>query len=108
MPSRVGRVLGLIVAFVSASACTTTRVHTFRDPSLTAARIESVAILPLQDARFGPQIAVNLNKSVAQAFASRNPKVRIVGPAEAQELLGAGNLVESILSSCVTTARPDC
>lgn len=41
-----------------------------------------------------PHIALSLNRSIEQAFAARNQRMRIVGPAEAQAILGAANLVE--------------
>ena len=84
----------LCVSVSSLSACTTTKVQTFRAPSLAATKIESIAILPFEHTRFGPHIALNLNRSIEQAFAARNQRMRIVGPAEAQAILGAANLVE--------------
>ncbi len=84
----------ILAAFLTLAACTTTSVRTYRDPSLAATPITSVAILPLQNMRYGPQIAVNLNRGVVQAFAARNKAVRVVGPAEAQETLGSAGLVE--------------
>ena len=87
-------VLLLCVSVSSLSACTTTKVQTFSTPSLAATQIESIAILPFQHTRFGPHIALSLNRSIEQAFAARNQRIRIVGPAEAQAILGAANLVE--------------
>jgi hypothetical protein len=87
-------VLLLGVSVLSLSACTTTKVRTFSAPSLAATTIESIAIVPFQHTRFGPDIALSLSRSIGQAFAARNPRMRIVGPAEAQALLGAANLVE--------------
>jgi hypothetical protein len=87
-------VLLLCVSVSSLSACTTTKVQTFSAPSLAATQIESIAILPFQHTRFGPHIALSLNRSIEQAFAARNQRIRIVGPAEAQAILGAANLVE--------------
>jgi len=84
----------LCVSVSSLSACTTTHVQTFSAPSLAATQIESIAILPFQHTRFGPHIALSLNRSIEQAFAARNPRMRIVGPAEASAILGAANLVE--------------
>jgi hypothetical protein len=84
----------LCVSVSSLSACTTTQVQTFSAPSLAATQIESIAILPFQHTRFGPHIALSLNRSIEQAFAARNQRMRIVGPAEAQAILGAANLVE--------------
>jgi hypothetical protein len=82
------------VSVLSLSACTTTKVRTFSAPSLAATTIESIAILPFQDTRVGPHSALSLNRGIEQAFAARNPRMRIVGPAEAQALLGAANLGE--------------
>jgi hypothetical protein len=84
----------LCVSVSSLSACTTTKVQTFSAPSLAATKIESIAILPFQPTRFGPLIALSLNRGIEQAFAARNQRIRIVGPAEAQAILGAANLVE--------------
>jgi hypothetical protein len=84
----------LCVSVSSLSACTTTKVQTFSAPSLAATQIESIAILPFQHTRFGPHMALSLNRSIEQAFAARNQRIRIVGPAEAQAILGAANLVE--------------
>ena len=84
----------LCVSVSSLSACTTTQVQTFSAPSLAATQIESIAILPFQHTRFGPHMALSLNRSIEQAFAARNQRMRIVGPAEAQAILGAANLVE--------------
>jgi hypothetical protein len=84
----------LCVSVSSLSACTTTKVQTFSAPSLAATKIESIAILPFQHTRFGPHIALSLNRGIEQAFAARNQRIRIVGPAEAQAILGAANLVE--------------
>jgi hypothetical protein len=84
----------LCVSVSSLSACTTTKVQTFSTPSLAATQIESIAILPFQHTRFDPHMALSLNRSIEQAFAARNQRIRIVGPAEAQAILGAANLVE--------------
>jgi hypothetical protein len=82
------------VSVISLTACTTTKVRTFSAPSLAATTIESITILPFQDTRFGPHSALSLNRGIEQAFAARNPRIRIVGPAEAQAILGAANLGE--------------
>ena len=84
----------LCVSVSSLSACTTTQVQTFSAPSLAATQIESIAILPLQPTRLDPHMAVSLNRGIGQAFAARNPRIRMVGPAEAQAILGAANLLE--------------
>jgi hypothetical protein len=84
----------LCVSVSSLSACTTTQVQTFSAPSLAATQIESIAILPFQHTRFDPHMALSLNRSIEQAFAARNQRIRIVGPAEAQAILEAANLVE--------------
>jgi hypothetical protein len=79
---------------ISLAACTTTKVRTYRDPSLIATQINSIAILPFQHTRFGPHIAVSLNRGIVQAVADQNQRVRIIDPAEAQARLGAANLGE--------------
>jgi len=84
----------LCVSVSSLSACTTTQVQTFSAPSLAATQIESIAILPFQPTRLDPHMAVSLNRGIGQAFAARNPRMRIVDPAEAQARLGAAHLVE--------------
>jgi hypothetical protein len=84
----------LSVSVISLSACTTAKVRTFSAPSLAATTIESIAILPFQPTRFGPHMALSLNRGIEQAFAARNQRIRMVGPAEAQAILGAANLVE--------------
>jgi hypothetical protein len=84
----------LCVSVSSLSACTTTKVQTFSAPSLAATTIESIAVVPFQHPRFGPDMAVSLNRGIGQAFAARNPRMRMVGPAEAQALLGAAYLGE--------------
>ena len=84
----------LCVSVSSLSACTTTKVQTFSAPSLAATKIESIAILPFQHIRFGPHMALSLNRGIGQAFAAQNQHIRIVGPAEAHAILGAANLVE--------------
>jgi hypothetical protein len=84
----------LCVSVSSLSACTTTQVQTFSAPSLAATQIESMAILPFQHTRFGPHMALSLNRGIEQVFAARNQRMRMVGPAEAQAILGAANLVE--------------
>ena len=87
-------VLLLCVSVSSLSACTTTKVQTFSAPSLAATTIESIALLPFQPTSVGPDMAVSLNRGIGQAFAARNPRMRMVGPAEAQALLGAAHLGE--------------
>jgi hypothetical protein len=87
-------VLLLGVSVLSLSACTTTKVRTFSAPSLAATPIESIAIVPFQDTRVGPHSAWSLNRGIEQAFAARNPRLRVVGPAEAQARLGAAHLGE--------------
>ena len=84
----------LCVSVSSLSACTTTKVQTFSAPALAATTIESIAILPLQPTRLDPHMAVSLNRSIGQAFAARNQRMRLVDPAEAQARLGGANLVE--------------
>src|SRR5512132_3065991 len=71
-------VLLLGVSVSSLSACTTTKVQTFSAPSLAATKIESIAILPFQPTRVGPDMAVSLNRGIGQAFAARNPRMRMV------------------------------
>ena len=87
-------VLLLGVSVLSLSACTTTTVRTFSAPSLAATTIESMAIVPFQDTRVGSHSALSLNRGIEQAFAARNPRLRIVGPADAQVRLGAAHLGE--------------
>jgi hypothetical protein len=84
----------LCVSVSSLSACTTTKVQTFSAPSLAATTIKSIAILPFPPTHVGPDMAVSLNRGIEQAFAARNPRLRMVGPAEAQALLGAAHLGE--------------
>jgi hypothetical protein len=82
------------VSVISLSACTTAKVRTFSAPPLAATTIESIAILPFQHTRVGSHSALSLNRGIEQAFAARNPRMRLVGPAEAQVILGAAHLVE--------------
>ena len=94
----------LCVAVSSLSACTTTKVQTFSAPSLTTTTIERLALVPLQDPRVDPQSAVSLTRGIEQAFAARNQRLRMVGPAAAQALLEAAHLVE-VAAQCVREAR---
>jgi hypothetical protein len=93
----------LCVSISSLSACTTTKVQTFSAPSLAATQIESIAILPFQHTRFGPHIALSLNRSIEQAFAARNQRMRIVGPAEARAILGPRTSWKCTRNLCVIT-----
>jgi hypothetical protein len=97
-------VLLLCVSVSSLSACTTTHVQTFSAPSLAATQIATIALLPFQPTRVDPHMAVSLNRGIEQAFAARNPRLRLVGPAEAQARLGAANLVE-VYAHLVRDAR---
>lgn len=76
-------------------SCTTAQVRSYQDPSLSTTPLSSVAILPLQNIRLGPQIAIDLNRSIIQAVSRNNPKLMIMGPAEAQEKLSSNGLVET-------------
>jgi hypothetical protein len=82
------------VSVISLSACTTATVRTFSAPALAATTIESIAILPFQHPRVDSHSALSLNRGIEHAFAARNPRLRLVGPAEAQVRLGAAHLVE--------------
>ena len=77
------------------AACTTTRVRSYQDPSLSTTPLVSIAVLPLQNIRLGPQIAIDLNRGIVQALSRRNPNLRIIGPAEAQDTLSTGGLIET-------------
>src|SRR4029453_16721487 len=72
------------VSVISLSACTTATGRTFGAPALAATTIESIAILPFQHPRVGSHSALSLNRGIEHAFAARNPRLRLVGPAEAQ------------------------
>ncbi len=90
-PARLGA--GLAAVFMA--ACTTTRVRSYQDPSLSTTPLSFVAVLPLQNTRLGPRVAIDLNRGVVQALSRRNPKLKIMGPAEAQEKLGTSGLIET-------------
>jgi len=87
-------VLLLGVSVLSLSACTTATVRTFSAPALAATTIESIAIVPFQHPRVDSYSAWSLNRGIEHAFAARNPRLRLVGPAEAQVRLGAAHLGE--------------
>lgn len=76
-------------------SCTTTRVRTYQDPSLSTTPLSSVAVLPLQNIRLGPQIAIDLNRGIVQALSRSNPTLKIMGPAEAQDKLSSAGLIET-------------
>lgn len=86
--------LGLSLVLLLGS-CTTTRIRTYQDPSLSATPLVSVAVLPLQNTRLGPQIAIDLNRGIVQALSRSNPTLKILGPAEVQETLSRAGLVET-------------
>jgi len=95
MHSRLRLALFVILGSASLVGCTTTGANTFADPSLATTRVGSVAILPLQNTRLGPAIALDVNRGVVQGLSARNPGVRLMGPAETQEKLGAAGLIET-------------
>ena len=85
-------VLSLVLLLGS---CTTTRVRTYQDPSLSTTPLASVAILPLQNTRLGPQIAIDLNRGIVQALSRSNSSLKIMGPVEAQDKLSSAGLIET-------------
>lgn len=90
---QIGTTLGL--SLLLSAACTTTRVRSYQDPSISTTALSSIAVLPLQNTRLGPQIAIGLNRGVVQALGRRNPNLKIMGPAEAQEKLSSSGLIET-------------
>ena len=88
-----GATLASLVLFVA--GCITTRVRVYQDPSFSTTQLSFIAVLPLQNTRLGPQVAIDLNRGVVQELSRRNPNLRIMGPAEAQEKLSSAGLIES-------------
>jgi hypothetical protein len=87
------------LAFVLLTACTPARVavwstgRVYHDPRLSSTPLSSMAVLPLQNTRRGPQIAIALTSDVVTELRSRNPHLTIMGPAAVQERLNATRLI---------------
>jgi hypothetical protein len=79
------------------SSCWQTRVtlKTFVDPSIQTSSIKSIAVFPLRNTALSPGEALQLDRSITQAFSKKNISIKIIGSAEATRLLNEKNLVDS-------------
>ena len=77
-------------------ACTTTtRLRTFRDPSLRSVHMARVAVLPLRGTKLPPDVEGDLNRAATRRLAATNPNLEIIGPAQSQRLLEDAGLAGS-------------
>ena len=78
-----------------AGCVATAHVSTYVDPDFGSRPVRSVAVLPLENGRLGPQIAANINGGILQGIGRRNPSLVLVGPRDAQERISDGGLIEA-------------
>lgn len=76
-------------------ACTTTRLRTYRDPSLRSVHMTRVAVLPVRGTILPPDVEANLNRAATRSLAATNPNLEIIGPTESQQMLDDAGLVGS-------------
>jgi hypothetical protein len=78
------------------SSCWHTRVtlKTFVDPSIQTSSIKSIAVFSLRNTSLNPGEALQLDRSLTQAFLKKNVSVKIIGSAESTAMLNEKNLVD--------------
>jgi hypothetical protein len=84
------------LAFLALSGCATSRatIDSYIDPNFSAASVQSIAVFPLRNARLAPSEALQINREITQVINRRNPAIKIIGAAEAVDVLNQHGLAE--------------
>jgi|TergutMp193P3_1026864.scaffolds.fasta_scaffold56987_2 hypothetical protein len=90
------RLIVWLLAFLALSGCATSRatIDSYIDPNFSAASVKSIAVFPLRNARLAPSEALQINREITQAINRRNPAIKIIGAAEAVDVLNQHGLAE--------------
>jgi hypothetical protein len=90
------RALGALVCCAAVASCarSSASLRTSTDPAIETAAVHAVALFPIRNARLLPEESRELNRDFARAFATQNPDVTVVGPAEAIDGLNNASLAD--------------
>jgi hypothetical protein len=91
----IAGLIGLLMTVgLALAGCATATINSYTDPNFSAADVKSLAVFPLRNARFAPSDALQITREMTQAIYNKNPAIKIIGAAEAVEILNANGLAE--------------
>jgi hypothetical protein len=64
------------------------------DPNYGAGQIGSMAVFPIKNANFAPSEARQINRKISTWINQKNPEIRILGAAEAIEILNENDMAD--------------
>lgn len=106
------RRLFAVALLLPAMGCATSKatINSFTDPSYSAQDVQSIAVLPIRNARLAPSEAQTVTRKVSQALHRDAPKMKLVGPEEAVRILNEKNLAHdwaTFVEDYVKSGVPD-
>ncbi|HMS68316.1 MAG TPA: hypothetical protein PKD18_09260 [Saprospiraceae bacterium] len=109
-------ILFFLVPMLIFVGCSTSKVKTYADPTLTTGNIKSVALFPLRNsfaqttASLSTGDIMEINKMFQSEFINKNPNAKILNAVESRDLLNDKNLVsdyDKLLEVFDNTGIPD-
>lgn len=107
---RIANIAFVLLILTGLAGCySSATLRTRVDKSMESESIKSVAILPLHGANLPPGENREFTKAVMDAFRQKNLEIRVMGPAEAIELIdakGLSNHYNELLRTYISTGTP--
>ena len=88
------KILFLGVVFIIFISCSATKssISSYINPTYNKGEIQSIAILPIKNARFAPSEARDLNRKLIQILSTKNPNIKIVPPLKVIRIISKNNI----------------
>lgn len=105
-----GVAAALLAIPIIACASSKATINSFTDPSYSAQDVESIAVLPIRNARLAPSEAQSVTRRVSQAIHGKAPKIRLMGPTESVQALNDHDLAHdwaTFVEDYVKSGVPD-
>jgi len=102
--------ISLLILFTLACAVQKATLNMYVDPTYDKNSINSIAVFPIRNARIAPSESNQINRKISVAINKSNPEIKILGQAEAVNLLNEHDLAEEwakFLENYVMSGVPD-
>jgi len=84
----------IIIIFIFSGCAENVRFRSFTDPSLQASSVNTVAILPIRNARILPGESREMSRAFAREFVSKNKSIKIINAVESTDIINDNNMAD--------------
>lgn len=86
--------MAILISILLFYSCASSKVKTFVDPAIQSQHIKSVAVFPLRNTALSPGEAIQIDKSITQAFLQKNKGLNLMGASESTSKINAASMAD--------------